>query len=400
MRLKIILFAFSLILVDGVHAQHFYLYDTDQFNVAPQVAYNKVDGLFTGITGRYQFNEYFSAQGKLGYAFSGKYPRYGVGLQKSFPHGNNEFNISADYFRETVSNDTYVIPRWQNSLTSMLFHLDYYDHYETRGVKIRLGQVWNGTYQVHIFGGAQKYFRLDNTTEKSLLDWGADNIGGKKLFSRNPPAAEGSDYFLGLDYDIDFRPSPLAFVSAWHFKGTYSNSAIMHHATRSDFSYNRLDLQFTRYQRLFPNHKMKASLRLASYEGQTQFQSDSLGTLKPRDQFLLDAGGYGSLRGYHYREFENGNRLAVFSLDYYFSGGLFKTFNLVLFGDAGRVWTAGTSKSFAGFGGAGLKNFQADAGAGVALAEYLRLDWAFPLKKGIATKRGDSKVYFRMTLKL
>jgi outer membrane protein assembly factor BamA len=376
----------------------FYLYEkSDKFNLAPWLVYNKTDGLFTGLSSQYFFNENFFAQGELGYAFSGKYPRYHLGFQKSFPHDNNEFLVAVEYYRSTVSNDAYVIPEWQNSLTSLLFRLDYYNHYETRGAKIKIGENWGGTYRINFFGTAQKYFTLNNTTEKSLFGWGGDNIGGKRHFSRNPAVAEGRDILLGLDYEIDFRPSPLAFVSAWYLKGVYSNSAMLHKAAKSDFSYARADFRFTRFQRLSAGHKMVASLRIASYEGKTFFASDT--TTLPRDQFLFDAGGYGSLRGYRYREFENGNRLAVLSWDYFFSGWIFKTFNLVFFSDVGNVWSADPSKSLTSFQGTRLNAFKADAGAGIALADYMRLDWAYPLKKGLVTPRGDSKVYFRLTVK-
>lgn len=393
----------------------FYIYEkNDKFNVAPWLRYNKGEGLFTGASSQYFFNENFFADGKAGYAVAGKFPRYMIGIQKNFQYENNEFILRAAYYDLTETNDQYVLPDWQNSMTALLFKLDYFNFYRTRGTTLTFGQNWNGTYKIDISAGMRNFYSMRNKAEASVFSSGGDKIDGKRAFALNPPVAQGRDYFIALEYDIDFRPSPTSFVNAWHLRGRYENSILLHDIAKSDFSYQRMYLEFNRYQRLFTKQKSLFTLKLASYQGKTQFTADTAGTPLPQDQFLYDIGGYGSLRGYSYREFQNGNRLAIFSWDYFFNGTflpksfltkiwglgkIFKNTDLMLFADAGYVWKVDHTKPVVSVGGIGVKDIRADAGFGLALTEWIRCEAAFPLRKGVKTERGDYVIYFRFTPK-
>ena len=387
---------------------------SDKFNITPWLRYNKGEGLFTGIFSQYFFNENLFTEGKAGYAFAGKFPRYSVALQKTFQSDNNEFSIRSDYYDLTMTNDENVLPDWQNSLNALLFKLDYFNFYRARGTTLTFGQNWDGTYKVDLFAGMRNFYSMENKAEASLFDLGSESINGKKVFAPNPPVAHGRDYYTGVNYDIDFRPSPVAFVNAWQFKGRYENSKILHTVTKSDFSYQRAYLEFDRYQRLFTKQKMLMTLKLASYQGKTQFKADTTGTLLPQDQFLYDMGGYGSLRGYSYREFQDGNRMMLFSWDYFFNGSflpktfltkiwglgnIFKMADLMLFADAGYVWSVDQNKPLTGIGDIGLRDMRADAGFGLAFTEWIHCAAAFPLRKGIESKRGDYAIYLRFTPK-
>ncbi len=411
---KTVLLSLSLS-VPLLHAQQtrFYIYEkNDQFKAAPWFRYNKAEGLFTGLSAQFLFTEQFFMEGRAGYALAGKFPRYKIGLQKTFVSDNNEFFIRADYYDLTETNDEHVLPDWENSLTSLLFKLDYYNFYRERGPVITFGQNWNGTYKIDLYAGMRDFYALSNKAKFSLFDTGGDRKDGKRVFAYNPRAAEGRDYYLGLSYDIDYRPSPTAFVNAWQFKGRYENSALLHSATHSDFSYQRMELQFQRFQRVFTKQKTVLSLKIASYSGRTQFTSDTL--LAPRDQFLYDIGGYGSLRGYSYREFLDGNRMILFNWDYYFNGSflpksfltkiwgignIFRAGDLFLFADAGYVWQTDPSNAFYEFSRFDLQDIKADAGLGLAFADWVRFEAAFPLSKGIDTRRSDHVFYLRITPK-
>lgn len=393
----------------------FYIYEkSDRFNVSPWLRYNKSEGLFTGATSQFFFNEYLFAEGKAGYAFAGKFPRYTIGIQKTFLSDNNEFSLRADYYDLTVTHDQYVLPDWQNSMTALLFKLDYFNFYRARGTTVTFGQNWNGTYKIDLSTGMRNFYSLQNKAEASLFNQGGARINGKKEFAPNPPVAEGRDYYVGINYDMDFRPSPTAFVNAWRLKGNYENSRILHVLTKSDFSYQRVYFEFNRYQRLFTKHKMLITLKMASYQGKSQFKADTTGTLLPQDQFLYDAGGYGSFRGYSYREFKNGNRLLMFSWDYFFNGSflpktfltkvwgignVFKNTDLMLFADAGAVQTVKDEKLVINMGKIRIHNIRADAGFGLAFTEWIRFETAYPLRKGIGSRLGDYTVYLRLTPK-
>lgn len=393
----------------------FYIYEkNDKFNVAPWLRYNKAEGLFTGVSSRFFFNENFFADAQGGYAFAGKFPRYAAGIQKTFLSENNEFSLRAEYYDRTTTNDRYVLPDWQNSITALLFKLDYFNFYRTRGAAFTFGQNWNGIYKINLFAVMQNYYSLRNRAEFSVFSGGGDKVNGQKEFAPNPRVAEGRDYFIGADYDIDFRPSPTAFVNAWHLRGRYENASLLHDLIKSDFSYQRIYLEFNRYQRLFKLQKLLFSLKLATHQGKNQFKADSTGLSLPQDQFLYDLGGYGSLRGYTYREFQNGNRMAIFSWDYFFNGAflpktfltkiwglgnVFKKADLMLFADAGYVWTVNRKKTVINFGPIGINDIRADAGFGLAFTEWIRFEAAFPLRKGIESKPGDYTIYLRFNPK-
>ena len=225
----------------------FYIYEkSDMFNVAPWFRYNKAEGLFAGVTSQFFFNEDFFAEAKAGYAVAGKFPRYNAGIQKTFLSDNNEFFIRADYYDLTETNDQYVLPDWQNSITALLFKLDYLNYYRARGPVLTFGQNWSGSYKTEIYGGLRDFYGLDNKAKLSLFDQGGEQINGKRRFAPNPRVAEGRDYYFGINYDIDFRPSPTAFVNAWQLKGRYENSKLLHTLTNSDFSYQHIFLEFHR----------------------------------------------------------------------------------------------------------------------------------------------------------
>jgi outer membrane protein assembly factor BamA len=260
----------------------------------------------------------------------------------------------------------------------------------------------------------RNFYSLSNKAKLSLLDIGGENVDGKRVFAPNPQVAEGRDYYFGMNYDIDFRPSPTAFVNAWQFKGRYENSAWIHSVTKSDFSYHRMCLEFNRYQRLFTKQKAILTLKIATFQGKTTFKTDSLGTSLPRDQFLYDIGGYGSLRGYKYREFQNGNRMILLNWNYFFNGSffpktfltkiwglgrLFRTGDLMLLADAGYVWNVDHNKPLFNFSTFGLKDLKADAGLGLAFTEWIRFEAAFPMIKGTQSRRGDYAIYLRVTPK-
>jgi outer membrane protein assembly factor BamA len=388
----------------------FYLYEkADRFNLAPWLKYNKADGPFLGLAANYYFSEHLTLHARGGYATAGRYPRYEGTLHRNFERGNHEYTVSVSGFHRTQTNDMHVIREWQNSVSALFFKNDYYNFFEARGGELKIGALFNGIYRFAVFSALQRYRSLENHTDFSLLNWGAETIDGKKRFAPNPTVSEGDDYTVGLEYEIDYRPSPLAFVSAWYFRGRYVNATLLHGPASSDFSYHRVELTFKRYQKAFARQRMVVSLEVGSFEGRTSAGAS------PADQFLFDQGGYATLRGYDYREFANGNRMVRLSADYLFNGSflprtplariwglkaIFSKFDLLLFADGGNVWREKEDAPFAGFGGTRLRDFKADAGAGLALADWVRLECAWPLKTGLSTRHHRPTVYLRLAQKL
>ncbi len=393
----------------------FYIYQkTGEYNIAPWLRYNKADGLFTGLSGQFFFNENFWLNARAGYAFSLKKPRYKAGLEKILPAGEDDYFLTLDYFRMTHSNDFAVIPDWQNSLASSVARLDYYDHYDLHGGRLTFGKHWRGIIKTALTFGYNRYATLETATQKSLFDWGGACIDGKRRFAPNPPVKKGDDAYAEFVVDYDPRPSPHAFLNAWLIRAEYDISRWAKQS-RTDFSYQRLDLSVQRQQRLFIRQRLAAQLAFRSHEGKSNFYSASDGANLPQEQFLYDIGGQVALRGYRYKEFTNGNRMLLGKLDYAFNGGffpktpfakcwgvgwLFRKFDLTLFADAGQIWTADDNAMMLNPEGFRFHDMKYSAGAGLAMIPWIRFDVAFPLNKTEYSELKHPVFYFTFNLNI
>lgn len=413
MRIRIVAIVTGLILFSPpVFGQYrFYIYEkTDRVGVTPWVRYTKIDGVFGGLSGYVRPFGSLVVSGKAGYGFAGRDARFQVAAQQSFSAGNHEFAMAVDYADLAVTHDTLVIRDWQNSLAALTIHQDYYNYYRVRGFHVRCSANLDGTYRFFLTGGAPRYSSLTNATRFALSDWKAVTVNGKKTFAPNPAVTEGRDYYVGLAYEVDFRPSPNAFVSAWYLQGSYTNSRWLHKSMHSDFSYHHANLVFKRYQKLYSRQRLAVTLRILSYQGST---SDSSGAAS--DQFLFDMGGYGTLRGYGYRELQNGNRSVLVSADYLFNGSflpktflartwglkaIFKNFDLILFADAGHVWSLSEDRSFLDFSGVKPARWRVDAGLGLAMSDWIRVECALPLKDSPGSRAGNPIFYLKIAQRL
>lgn len=387
----------------------FHLYEGHGFQLSPWVRYNKADGLLTGMIARWEITDPdFYMTGRGGYAIGGKYARYAGGITKLFPSGNNEFSLTVDYHDLTRTSDRRVLSDFQNSLGALLFRSDFYNYYRATGGQLRIGHNWGDVVQITLVGAFDRYRSLRNSVKASLLDWGGD--GSNKRFEQSPAVAEGHDRWTGLEFHYDPRPSRLAPIAAWTADIRYTNSEIV----KDDFSYQRVALDLKRYQTLPGRTYGVVAVHAASYDGETTFRDDQ-GVELPADQFLYDLGGLGSLRGYDYREFRDGNRMILARLDFLGNGSLlprtplkrwwgvgwiFKNFDLTMFADAGAVWTRPEKSHLVDFGGLKSRMIRADAGLGLAMKNIVRIDFAWAVKTGVVSERGDFEVTFQLVYDL
>ena len=387
---------------------HVYQHD-DKFALDPWFRYNKAEGIFSGLAGYYFANEDLTFSGRLGYGWSSEKIRYRFGAKQVLPAGNNEYIMEAAYFLTTSSSDAHILPDWQNSVTALFFKADFYNHYELHGGHLQLGKNWGDTYQILVQLGLERYGNSRNKIGFSLFDWLGDKQGGRRKFLQSPAVAKGSDYYFQLSYHLDTRPSPLVFLNGWTLEASYRNSDLLKDVTSSDFSYERLKLNVKRFQQTWGRQRFSVGLSLASHKGATTFTSDSL--VMAADQFLFDIGGLNTLRGYRYREFTDGNRVALFQLDYYFNGDflprtplrglwglgwIFRSFDLVLFSDLGMLQSVSNSKTPIYFKSPESDDVMVNVGLGLALRTFVRIDFAVPLKDGLKSRRGDLQMSLRI----
>jgi outer membrane protein assembly factor BamA len=387
----------------------FHIYEGHGIQLSPWVRYNKADGLLAGMVVRWEITDPdFYLTGRGGYAFGGKYGRYAAGITKVFPSGNNEFSLDAEYHDLTETSDRRILSDFQNSLGAVLFKADFFNYYRATGGQFRAGHNWGDVVKVTAVAAFDRYRSLKNSVKASLFDWGGD--GTEKRFEQSPAVAEGDDRWLGMEFHYDPRPSKLAPVAAWTADVRYANAAVLN----GDFSYQRVAVDLKRYQTLPGRTYGVVAVYAASYDGKTTF-ADGTGAEVPADQFLYDLGGLGSLRGYDYREFRDGNRLVMAQIDFFGNGALlprtplkrwwgegwiFKNFDLTVFADAGAVWTRSEKKSLVDFTGLKSRLIRADAGAGLAMKNIVRFDFAWVLKTGAVSDRGDFEFTFRLVYDL
>ncbi len=384
----------------------FHIYEGHGLRISPWMRYNKADAFFTGLIGKWEITDPdFFLHGRWGYSFGGRHPRYSAGLTKIFPTGNNEIILDAEYFSLTTSSEPMVLSDLKNSLSSVLFRADFYNYYHTRGGTFAAGYNAGDVFRVTALGGWKRYSTLKNNTRTSLFDWGGD--GSEKKFEPSPAVEEGDDRLASITVEYDPRPSKMAPVTAWTGDVSYARSV-----AGSDFHYDRITLGLKRYQNLWGPTRMIAGVRAGSYDGKLTF-TDELNTVRPMDPFLFDLGGLGSLRGYDYREFRDGNRLVSGNVDFLFNGAffpktpmktwwgvgwLFRNFDLVLFADAGSLWV--NDGSLLRFSGMKSELLRADAGFGLAMKNFFRVDFAWALKSGQQTRRGEWYATFHVMYNL
>ncbi|MCH7495348.1 MAG: BamA/TamA family outer membrane protein [Candidatus Marinimicrobia bacterium] len=149
----------------------------------------------------------------------------------------------------------------------------------------------------------------------------------------------------------DFRDNPL--IQEGEYKNTYLSvelgnsrklknwSASLDVEWNSDLisdnmpDYERYIISLSKYQRLGRNDEVNFRVRYGT----------TFGTVP--DQKKFDLGGIGTLRGYGYKEFQNGEKMILINTEYITDGDaitgleflpIFNDFEVAFFADAGIVW--------------------------------------------------------------
>lgn len=407
---------FSVLAIPVYSQTQFYIYEkSGSYNLGTWLRYNRCDGFFPGLRGQFFLDdeESFWIKGRAGYGFSLHAPRYQAEIEKRFPSGDNEYLFKIEGYRLTATGDAAVIPDWQNSMSALLFRLDYYDFYETFGAGLWIGKDWKGVFRLSLTGGINRYGSLPNKTRQSLLDWGGEKKDDKRVFRDNPPVAEGDDYYVGMQMELDTRPSPSAFVNGWFGTAIYTNSEFLKPLAHGDYSYHHITFRLSRLQAVTLRQRLLWSGSFGIHHGTVRGRAN--GQPAVTEPFLFDLGGLSTLRGYRYKEFINGSGMAMTNLDYYFNGSflprtflakiwglkfLFKKIDLMFFGDAGTIWNA---KATDALPDAILqerfrfKSIRCDAGWGLHIGNWMKFQMAFPLTQTPQTGKYDYKYYLYIT---
>ena len=291
------------------------------------ISYNRVEGLFLGLGIPKGFNDYYGLgnnltfYGSIGYGLSNDKIRYRAGLTRKF-FGKNSLELGIESFDLTHTEDLWIISRDENTIDALFFHEDYHDFYRSWGSAIY------GKQKIGDILSIEAGYRLENQENMKVeKDW--------SLFRQGE----------------DFRDNPL--IQEGEYKNTYLSvelgnsrklknwSASLDVEWNSDLisdnmpDYERYIISLSKYQRLGRNDEVNFRVRYGT----------TFGTVP--DQKKFDLGGIGTLRGYGYKEFQNGEKMVLINTEYITDGDaitgleflpIFNDFEVAFFADAGIVW--------------------------------------------------------------
>ena len=291
------------------------------------VAYNRVDGIFLGAKrGRelYRRHGIFQVYGQAGIGLENNRFQYQLALERSFFPDYMQFSFGGEIFDLTYSEDEWMIPASENSLSAFLIHEDYHDYYRRNGVGVFVSQQFTRNARLKV-----GYYEEDHYSLNQETDWAL--FGGNKKFTLNPGIDELKLQGVLAQFRLDTRNrwrSPrkgwLLSLMAEYFPSKFNGE--------SDFERYILDIR--RYQPISRGENINVRLRFG----------ESVGTLPVQKYF--DLGGISSLRAFDYKEF-TGDRLLLGNIEYHINWDrlhwypdipIIDEFNLILFVDAGLAW--------------------------------------------------------------
>ncbi len=291
--------------------------------------YNRGEGWFpaVGLTLKPTKSSGLSFSVDGGYGIDNKKARFNLGFEYQWPIWRI-FKLGGKYFDDTFTNDEWLIGGIENSFAAFLLREDFHDYFGAKGFT-----VWSEKEY-----GEWLHFRLaywfgDYTSMAKKTNWSV--FGGHKKFHGNPAIIEGQEHKLRFEWIIDRLDNPIFPMQGWYLEGALEKGGDF---LGGDFKQSGIFMTGKYFRRSFGNQRM---VFVGRY-GRWQDRSFS-------PQHLLDLGGIGTLRGYRFKEFQDGQNLCVGSWQYYFNGDLlqklplqwipfYKGLDMILFAEVGALW--------------------------------------------------------------
>lgn len=380
--------------------------DENEFDLEKEVSfythprYNRVEGFFGDIGAKIRPQSVSGLQfyGNVGVGFgneSNKRVLYTAGVRKDF-FAFKRLTFGAEFIRKLGSADNWIIGEVENSLAAFFLRNDHKDYFLKRGLSFYLDHRFLEAHTLRIEIGRHTYDAV-----KRNVDWSVF----KGDFDENPRrpdsfVAEGDETSIRLIAAFDWRDNPIFPLSGWYIEGIYER-------TMGDFDTDGLFLTIHRYQQTFANHRLFVRGMFGTRRGDIGLQPVQPGAPDTLfEQYSIDLGGIGSLRGFEDKEF-TGNRMIMLNANYLFGGdilqkvpfhgipffgALWSALSLGVFVDTGWAWT--TDDLHAGlFNGLGDLDLQTNLGVSVlALEGVVRVD--------VAKRTDRSNDDFRITIRL
>jgi len=305
--------------------------------------------------------------GGFSYGFSDKEWNYQLGLE---PWLFNQRRLIAgiDIHKITQIRDETLFPNNEEDfIASAIFGWNFRDYYQREGYELSLTQIITPANKIILKFRDDDYLALHKMTDWSLFN-------GDEIKRENLPADDGRMRSIILSYELDsrrekettmrhFHPMPIPnnkTTNGW--KGAvsveYARSPLGAELNEK-FDFTLFGFEITRYNRLSPSQFLDVRLKGAIADN----------PLPRHYKFYL--GGIGSLRGYKFQEFADGDKMILANVEYKIaSNGV--PISPVIFVDTGYVWEHDETP--------GLKDLKTDVGIGFQ-GKGLRIDIAKPIEK-------------------
>jgi len=332
--------------------------------------YNRVEGFSPafGVRLRKSDESPITLFGDIGYGLRSKDVGLNVGLE--FESSSWQiFKIGGQYFEDTFTQDDWVISRVENTLAAVFIHKDYRDFYRAKGFSFWAAKDFQEYFHFRLSYWSGEYESMVKNTDWSIF-------GGKTKFRGNPLVATGTENKLRIEWIIDKLDNPLFPIEGWYLEGAFEKGGDF---LGGDFDQSGI---FISGKILKPT---KGNQRIV-INGRYGTRSNSRAP-----QHLMDFGGIGTLRGYDYKEFQNGNKMTLAAFQYYFNGDilqnlplqsipLYSSLGLVLFAEVGALWNTTGNTIFDGIIGSNVSDspdWKWDVGFSLNVTgDFLRVDFA------------------------
>ncbi len=330
--------------------------------------YNRVQGLFLygGPTLQGPPSTKVRLSFNLGYGFADHRWAYRLHLRRQL---SRWWGINLTGYDEIFSQDRWLLSIEENTLFSALIKEDFMDYYQRSGGSIGFSLKFTEWIHLQFCYQGERERGVSKSTNWALFR-------RERNFRDNPAIREGLLRSGILRVKLDRVRDGQNRLQGWQISANYQRGG-------EDFDFSRYQLEFRLYQGISIREEIDFRLRAGAINGNNL-----------PEQFLFDLGGIGSLRGYGFKEFSNGERVLLANLEYRFSSGgwlepagiwFLESLQIIPFYDLGLIWDSGEEVR--------LNKLKNDIGLGISggTRDDFRLNFAWRL---------DREEKFRVGLRL
>ncbi|MCC7262009.1 MAG: BamA/TamA family outer membrane protein [Candidatus Latescibacteria bacterium] len=296
--------------------------------------YNRVEGVYGGwrLPRNYHPGQGLTNYGSVGYSLNAKGLRYQAGAEVFSFYSpplsrDNLVAMGAEVHDLTDTQDGWLLSEEENSADALLCHRDFRDYFRRAGWSLYSSHNLGGVLQLTGRYARDEFESLENEVEWALFD----SRFARRDFRPNPPVDEVEVASIRADVQFDTRNRLEEPHRGWFINGLFERAGGF---LGGQARFKRYLADVRRYQPVGHSSRVDLHLRLGTAQQTLPGQS------------LYDLGGFGSLRGYGFKQF-TGDRMGLLSAEYWVDGEAqwpgdlpVDDLSVGLLFDAGSAWFA------------------------------------------------------------